>query len=361
MLVDAAARAAMVRAAVGAQGRSRSPAGARPRWLFLLWLALFYASWTTFVLGQGRWPVVAAHWPIALAMLFGSYVAGSTPMGGGSVAFPILVLLLGEPARLGRDFSFAVQSLGMGSAVLYMLVSGRALAWGVLRWAMLGSLFGTPFGLLMLAPYATEVQVKLIFAVVWAAFGVMTLLRLRELAGQAGSLAPRSRIERAAGLVVGLVGGACLAALTGVGVDMLLYSVLVLLFRADLKLAVPSAVTLMAFTSLVGLATRFLLAAIEPAQAGFAPGLWEYWLAAAPIVVVGAPLGALAVSVVPRVFTLRFVSLLCVAQLAWVCAQARLSGGALVLVLSAVAVLCLGLETLYSRAKTGQTCTPEGQ
>ena len=350
----------MVRAVVEVQVKSRSQPGARPRWLFLLWLALFYALWTGFVLGRGRWPVVAAHWPIALAMLFGSYLAGSTPMGGGSVAFPILVLLLGEPARLGRDFSFAVQSLGMGSAVFYMLVSGRPLAWGVLRWAMLGSLIGTPFGLVVLAPNATEVQVKLIFAVVWAAFGVMTLLRLRELAAQAGMLAPGPCIERGAGLGVGLLGGACLAALTGVGADMLLYSVLVLLFRADLKLAVPSAVTLMAFTSLVGLATRFSLAAIEPAQAGFTPGLSEYWLAAAPIVVVGAPLGALVVSVVPRVFTLRFVSLLCLAQLAWVCAQARLSGTALVLVLGAVAALCLGLEALYSRAKTAQTSTTEG-
>ena len=153
----------MVPAVVGAQGSSGAEASARPRWLFWLWLAVFYASWTALVVVQGRWPLVAAHWPIALAMLFGSYVAGSTPMGGGSVAFPILVLVLGEPARLGRDFSLAIQSLGMGSAVLYMLVSGRALAWGVLRWAMLGSLVGTPLGLLLLSPFATEVQVKLLF------------------------------------------------------------------------------------------------------------------------------------------------------------------------------------------------------
>jgi uncharacterized membrane protein YfcA len=349
----------MVRADVEAREKSRSLTGARPRWLFFVWLALFYACWTGFVLGRGRWPVVAAHWPITLAMFFGSYLAGSTPMGGGSVGFPILVLLLGEPARLGRDFSFAVQSLGMGSAVLYMLVSGRALAWGVLRWAFLGSLIGTPIGLLLLAPHSTEVQVELIFAVVWAAFGVMTLLRLRELAMQTGMLSPGPGAQRAAGLGVGLVGGACLAALTGVGVDMLLYSVLVLLFRADLRLAIPSAVTLMAFTSLVGLATRSLLAAIEPARAGFLPGLWEYWLAAAPIVVVGAPLGALAVRLVSRVLTLRLVSLLCVAQLAWVCVQARLSGRTLLLVLSAVAALCFALETLYSRARTAQSCAPE--
>jgi uncharacterized membrane protein YfcA len=338
----------MVRAVVEEERGARPRA--RPRWLFWLWLLLFYVSWAAFVFGQGRWATVAAHWPISLAMLFGSYVGGSTPMGGGSVAFPILVLLLGEPARLGREFSFAVQSLGLGSATVYMLLSGRPLAWGVLRWAILGSAVGTPFGLIALAPYATEIQVKLIFAVVWAAFGVMTLLRLRELAEQTGILAPGPRIERAAGLGVGLLGGACLAALTGVGVDMLLYSVLVLLFRADLRRAIPSAVTLMAFTSLLGLVTRSLLAAIDPGRAAFAPGLWEYWLAAAPIVVLGAPLGALAVAVVPRVFTLRLVSLLCVAQLAWVCVQARLSGGALALVLFAVGALCLGLEALHSRA-----------
>ena len=141
---------------------------------------------------------------------------------------------------------------------------------------------------------------------------------------------------------------------------MLLYSVLVLFFRADLKLAIPSAVTLMAFTSLVGLATRLLLAGIEPVGAGFPHGLWDYWLAAAPIVVVGAPLGALAVSLVPRLFTLRFLSLLCVAQLAWVCGQARLSAMAIVIVLTAVVLLCLGLETLYSRGRTAQSVTPDG-
>jgi len=243
-----------------------------------------------------------------------------------------------------------------------MAVSGRALAWGVLRWALLGSLIGTPIGPLLRAPHATAVQVdqvELSFAVVWAAFGVMTLSRLRPLAMQTGMLAPGPETQQAAGLGVGLLCGACLAALTGVGVDMLLYSVLVLLFRADLRLAIPSAVTPMAFSSLVGLATRSLLAAIEPARPGFPPGLWEDWLAAAPIVVVGAPLGALAVRLVSRVLTPRLVSLLCVAQLAWVCVQARLSGRALVLALSAVAALCFALETLYSRARTARSGAPE--
>ena len=42
---------------------------------------------------------------IAAAMAVGSYFAGSTPMGGGTVGFPVLVLLFDGPATLGRDFA----------------------------------------------------------------------------------------------------------------------------------------------------------------------------------------------------------------------------------------------------------------
>jgi len=44
------------------------------------------------------------------------------------------------------------------------------------------------------------------------------------------------------------------ASLTGVGIDMIVYCVLVLLFRADLKVAIPTSVIVMAATSLMGTA-----------------------------------------------------------------------------------------------------------
>ena len=84
-------------------------------WPFLLWLVAFYAIWLGVVLVGEHGPTLMEHWPIALAMMAGSYFAGSTPMGGGTVGFPILVLLMNEPATLGRDFSFAVQSIGNSS------------------------------------------------------------------------------------------------------------------------------------------------------------------------------------------------------------------------------------------------------
>ena len=51
-------------------------------WPFLLFLGLFYLAWLVVVVWQGRLGMVLDHWPISLAMAFGSYFAGSTPMGG---------------------------------------------------------------------------------------------------------------------------------------------------------------------------------------------------------------------------------------------------------------------------------------
>ena len=77
------------------------PPRRRPIWIWLLWLVLFYTVWSWLVFAHDRWSDVVEHWGIALAMAVGSYAAGSTPMGGGTVGFPILVLLFKESAELG--------------------------------------------------------------------------------------------------------------------------------------------------------------------------------------------------------------------------------------------------------------------
>ncbi len=45
------------------------------------------------------------------------------------------------------------------------------------------------------------------------------------------------------GLLIGVFSGATVVAVTGVGIDMVLYAALVLLCRADLKIAIPTSVS----------------------------------------------------------------------------------------------------------------------
>lgn len=318
-----------------------NPPRRRRLWVWFLWLGGFYATWAWLVFGRGHWDEAAAHWPIALAMALGSYVAGSTPMGGGTVGFPILVLLFDFPATLGRDFSFAVQSIGMVSASIFILARRQPLAWAMLKGAMLGAAIGTPLGIAFLAPHVPGLVIKLAFAVVWCSFGVLHLYRINEIAGHSGMTDFDERWDFRVGLGIGLVAGATVAAVTGVGIDMVVYATLVLLCRADLKIAIPTSVVIMAFTSVLGIAFKAAVTGIEP-------GVFGNWLAAAPVVALGAPLGVLVVGLVGRKPTLLFVAVLCVGQFVWTCyvEWAALGWPGLLAALVAVGLFLLGFERL---------------
>lgn len=277
---------------------------------FLAWLGLFYSAWTLVVVLGGHWPTVVAHWEIAAAMAAGSYVAGSTPMGGGTVGFPILVLLFDQPAALGRDFSYAIQAIGMTSASIFIFCTRQSLEWPMLRAALVGTTIGTPLGIFLLAPLVPAVAVKLLFAVLWASFGLLHLQRFREITSNEGITPTQPRFDAVTGLAIGLLGGLTVVSITGAGVDMMLYVALVLLCHADLKIAIPTSVVVMAYTSVLGILIKLAVGDVTP-------GVYPHWLAAAPVVALGAPLGALIVSRMGRRPTLFVVSLLCLFQFAW--------------------------------------------
>ena len=90
---------------------------------------------------------------------------------------------------------------------------------------------------------------------------------------------------------------------------MILYMVLVIYYRTDLKTAIPTSVVLMAMTSVIGLFTQCAMGQLDSQ-------IWGHWLAAAPVVAVGAPFGAWVVSRMGREFSILLVSLLCLFQFA---------------------------------------------
>lgn len=311
-------------------------------WLWFLWLAFFYTSWL--ILVSNNWDTVVLHWPIAAAMALGSYAAGSTPMGGGTIGFPVLVLFFDLPASLGRDFSFAVQSIGMVSASIFIFARRQPLAASMLKGAILGSLLGLPLGIIFVAPMIADLWIKVVFAVIWGSFGVLHLYRLREIASHSGMTDFDERWDQRVGFVLGLFASALIVSVTGVGIDMVIYAALVLLCRADLKIAIPTSVVIMAINSVLGVFVKSVTHTWQP-------GVYENWLAAAPVVALGAPLGVFIVDYIGRKPTLLVVATLCIGQFIWTCyaESAALGPGGIAVALVAL-VIFLGVFEFLRKA-----------
>ena len=119
-------------------------------------VAAFLVAWAIFVFGFGYWSLVREHLAIAGVMIGGSLVAGSTPMGGGSVAFPILVYVFGETPENARNFGLAIQALGMTSALLFILGRGTPIHKRMLIASCAGAAAGMIFGTFFVAPYVAR-------------------------------------------------------------------------------------------------------------------------------------------------------------------------------------------------------------
>lgn len=297
---------------------------------FLLWLVAFYGVWLALVVFNNRWAALLDNWEMAAAMAAGSYFAGSTPMGGGTVGFPVLVLLFDQPATLGRDFSLCIQSIGMVSASIYIVAMKTPIAWRLLFITMGVSAVVTPITMLLLAPYVHSYFATLTFAILWCSFGVLHLARLRTILDAHPVPVPGRRVLLE-GIGVGLLGGLSVG-ITGVGIDMMIYCVLISVARLDIRVAIPTSVILMAFNSVVGASTLLITGMLREATI-------DAWFAAAPVVALGAPLGALVVEKLSRVVTLMVVSMLCLVQFVWALVDQRAHARDVIVALLIVGVI----------------------
>ncbi|HSL23727.1 MAG TPA: sulfite exporter TauE/SafE family protein [Vicinamibacterales bacterium] len=279
------------------------------------YVAFWLVVWILLVTRPGAWLVALLHWPMALIMIGGSLVAGSTPMGGGTVSFPALVLGFQYSPAMARDFGLAIQSVGMSSALLFILVRRIPVEHRLLTWACVGAAAGLTFGTFALAGRVPADWVKLLFATLWITFGawLATGAAAQDVAGP--SMPAPGREVVPIGIAVGIVGGAVMS-LIGVGPEMVVYATLVLRFGWHPKAAVPTAVCATALMAPVGLLLRAVTAGVDPA-------VFPEWLAAMPIVIFGAPAGAYIAARISRVLLLRIIGALCLIQFAATVAQVR--------------------------------------
>jgi uncharacterized membrane protein YfcA len=308
--------------------------------------------WAIAVTYYGLWPRVLGNWPASITMVFGSIVAGSTPQGGGAVAFPVFTKLLEVPAEVARSFSLCIQTIGMTAAALSIVINRRAVEW---RTVGITTLAATVAFLLMTffaadagSPYRPSLlagaYVKVTFTIVLVAMAFVvytgTRVSVREVHRVLPPLNPRMLATL---IVIGLLGGGT-AALVGSGADVFVYLALVVFFTIDPKVGVPTSVICMALISILG----FLVLGVYDQQLviglndagevvrlgdravslgegglvyGEGPGapplkydLFGLWIAAAPIVAWGAPFGSWLAAQMTTRRLVQFVTLLALAE-----------------------------------------------
>lgn len=252
--------------------------------------------WTIWLMGLGireAFGYIANHWEISLTMLCGSIIAGATSLGGGAVAFPVFTKVLNINPHDAKIFSLAIQSVGMSAAALAIYGSGIRVEGRIILWTSLSGIIGVSLGLDWLAPLLPPDAIKIYFTLILTSLAI-TLLAVNQGYRQYNLSIPIWTIrEKLVLLIVGFLGG-IVSGLVGNGIDIFIFAVMVLLFRISEKVATPTSVIIMAINALTGFAYQVFV--IQD----FTQPVKSYWLAAIPIVVVGAPIGAIICSKLNR-------------------------------------------------------------
>jgi uncharacterized protein len=259
-----------------------------------LTIALFV--WTVWLVFGGKLAIhhLFEDWKVALTMIFGSLVGGGTSEGGGAIAFPIFTKLLHIAPYDARNFSLAIQSVGMGSASLSILYLRIPIERRALLYAGVPGVLGVVFGAYFVARLIPPVIVRTSFTVLVSSLGLALLLVNREKFALRNQVMPIFGVsEKSVLIAAGFLGGV-VSALVGTGENSVIFMVMVLLFRLCEKVVTPTTVILMTMVTIPGFLLHLFF------LRDFTPTVMGYWLAAVPVVAVGAPLGALICSHMKR-------------------------------------------------------------
>ena len=246
---------------------------------------------------------MAANWPVSVTMAFGSLVGGGTSEGGGAVGFPVLTKVLAVPADQARLFSFAIQSVGMGAATVTIVRNRVPLEWTAIRYGAPAAALGVVLSAVFLAPHLPGPAVRLLFTAILASMGLALWISRRFAPNRRDGLELLGPREAALLVAAGLVGGT-LSGLAAVGENTIMFAALVLGFRVCERVVTPTTVVLLTIVTWAGFATHVLLIG------DFTGPVVDMWLAAVPVVAVGAPLGALLLTRMSRDAIVRILYVL---------------------------------------------------
>jgi uncharacterized membrane protein YfcA len=301
---------------------------------------IVFVCWLVFG-GERALDAIATNWRVSLTMVFGSLVGGGTSEGGGAVGFPVLTKVLAVPADEARLFSFAIQSVGMGCASISIVRNRVAVEWRAIRFGAPAAIVGVFLSSIFVAPNLPGGTVRLLFTAILVGLGLALWVSRRFAPDRRDWIGRFGRGELFALVGAGLLGG-LLSGLAAVGENTIMFALLVLGFRVCERVVTPTTVVLLTIVTWTGFATHALV------MKDFTGPVVDMWLAAVPVVAIGAPTGALICTRMSRDVIVRILYVLISVEFISTALLVPMQGGqgvVFVLAILAFSILCARLAT----------------
>ncbi len=271
-------------------------------------VALVLIVWLMYMIRENAWLLFKDFWFMSLTMVFGSFIAGASAEGGGAVAFPVMTLIFKIQPEVARNFSLAIQSIGMTMASLLIFIRGIKVEHKYLWLASFGGAIGMFLGTYYLVPIIAAPFAKMLFVTFWLSFGLVLYYVNEIYKRETNNALPHfSGFEKITIILVGIIGGS-LSSLLGSGLDIFSFSYVTMRYHLSEKVATPTSVVIMAINSVVGFLVHYFL------LGDFGTEEFNYWMVSIPVVIFGAPLGAYYINNKTRNFISKFLYIIILAQ-----------------------------------------------
>ena len=272
--------------------------------LFPINIIILLSIWCFVFIHHSDLNSILNYWMYPLTMVFGAILAGLTPLGGGMVAYPILSLYFDIDPATARDFSLAIQAMGMTSASVYIMTR-KKFRYDYIKYVpyfvlinFLGFIFGSG-----VYDSISKVVVQLFFVSFSLSFVAVYLFTKNR--------SPNDTIKIKKTEKKGIIYltfllcfiGGIISSFFGTGSDIFLYILLTMYLNLKEKISTDFSIILMAAISILGFFYRFFIFGIES-------DIINMWLAAVPVVIFFAPLGNKLLKFVKRKYFLYLILIL---------------------------------------------------
>jgi uncharacterized protein len=276
--------------------------------LYIVFYLLVISAWLVYVTQNQLFYYIEKHIWAVVTMIFGSFIAGSSPEGSAAVAYPVFTLLLDIKPAVARNFAFAIQSIGMTAASLLILGLRIKVDWNYIKYVTIGGIFGLVFGTYYVVPLISPPMAKLFFVSLWLSFGIVLWRENLKPTRMVHDLIENfQKSDMLKLLFFGLIGG-IISSIFGTGINIFTFCLMTIYYGINEKVAVPSSIIIMSIETLLGF---FMHAGVIN---DFQPEAFEMWIACIPFVIVFAPLGSFVVSKLPRTAIANFLNIILFVQ-----------------------------------------------